>query len=136
MKRFIYSILALGTIFLSGCMDKIEEKKESTMVLIVAESPDFEEKIVANSPTPELLESTVQSLAWSDITFVILKKNEQDWLELSGSLDPSDGLSMRYFDSTGEFVSDRAPSSLKEGTTVLKKYLLDNPEWKKTYNWN
>src|SRR5262245_38512294 len=66
------------------------------MILEVHAPPDNLPREISRSPDPGLIEKTVRSLPWSDITFVVLKIDDKNWIEGSGSLNPEDGLSASY----------------------------------------
>ena len=55
------------------------------MELVLALPPDWHPKVVSQSPTEELIVTTVESQAWDDITFVILQSDENNYFDFSGS---------------------------------------------------
>ena len=65
------------------------------MILEVHEPPALQPREISKNPDLALIEKTVKSLPWSEITFVVLKIDEKNWIEGSGSLDPTDGLSAK-----------------------------------------
>lgn len=106
------------------------------MILEVHEPPDYRPREVSKSPDLALIEKTVKGLAWSDITFVILKVDDNNWIEGSGSLKPTDGLSARYLKDGKEHVSARAPKSLDEIISILQSFHSGDGRWQKMIDWD
>jgi hypothetical protein len=111
-------------------------KPAVSMLLVVYAPPDQHDSLVAADPDSSLIERTVRNLPWSDITFVVLKTDEQNWIEGSGSLKPEDGLSARYMLHGEEHVSARAPSSLDELLALLHSYRRGDGRWLQLIAWN
>lgn len=113
------------------------EKKPAqgkTMKLEVLEPNERSERVASQHPDGDTIKKTVQGLKWSDITFVVLKIDEKNWIELSGSLKPEDGLSARYMENGVEHVSARAPS-LAEGVSLLQSYQSGDGNWRYNLSW-
>ena len=105
------------------------------MILEVHEPPGYVPRPVATDPDRALIEKTVKDLPWADITFVVLKHDENNWIEGSGSLAPEDGLSARYMLDSQEFVASQAPESLDEVIALLESYCLQDGHWKRMIAW-
>jgi hypothetical protein len=106
------------------------------MLLVVHEPPDHRDSLVVANPDSSVIERTVRNLPWSDITFVVLKTDENNWIEGSGSLKPEDGLSARYMVHGEEHVAARAPSSLDELLALLQSYRRGDGRWLQLIDWN
>jgi hypothetical protein len=105
------------------------------MILEVHEPPEYVPLVVATDPDRMTIETVVRSLAWADITFVILKIDDNNWIEGSGSLSPQDGLSARYMEDGQEFVSSRPPDSLQEIIDLLDSFRLQDGRGKNLIGW-
>jgi hypothetical protein len=105
------------------------------MMLEVHEPPEYVPLAVAADPDRMTIETVVRSLAWADITFVILKIDDNNWIEGSGSLSPRDGLSARYMHAGKEFVSSRPPDSLQEIIDLLDSFRSQDGRWKNLIEW-
>lgn len=55
------------------------------MIIEVHESPEYVPREISDQPTPDLIEATLRSLPWSDITFVDLKIDDRNLIEVSGT---------------------------------------------------
>jgi hypothetical protein len=62
------------------------------------------ERAVTDQATAETVESTMSSLDWQGFHQVVLERPNGDWMEVGGSLDPSDGLSVMYEENGSQFV--------------------------------
>jgi hypothetical protein len=83
-----------------------------------------------------IIEKTVKELSWSDITFVVLKVDDKNWIEGSGSLKPRDGLSARYMKNGTEHVSTKAPKTLHEIVALLQSYHAGDGRWQDLLDWD
>ncbi|HVE79651.1 MAG TPA: hypothetical protein VNA89_12340 [Gemmatimonadaceae bacterium] len=115
--------------------DPADGQGQAAMVLEVAEPPTHEERVVARGPDAATIEQIVEGLAWADITFVILKRDERNWIEGSGSLNPEDGLSARYMSDGDERVASRPPASLGEIIALLQSYRSGDERWREMMEW-
>ena len=106
------------------------------MILELYAPPDNDVQVISTTPDEALLTSTVKSQEWADITFVVLKRDDANWFEVSGSLNPEDGLSARYSENGEEHVSARAPESLDEGLSLLLSYFRDDRRWRQAIAWD
>ena len=64
------------------------------MKLRVISNYGTEERTVSESATREQIIRTIDYLDWSGFHQVVLEKPNGDWLDVGGSLEPSDGLSI------------------------------------------
>ena len=121
--------------FIGGARRK-EGGPRAAMTLAVSESPACEERVVAQDPDGAAIERAVRGLSWADITFVVLKVDERNWIEGSGSLDPTDGLSAKVVNDGEERVSRHPPRSLEEIILLLQSYRAGDGRWKEMIDWD
>ena len=114
---------------------KREAARGTALTLLVMEPTEREERVVAVDPDSATIKKTVESLKWSPITFVTLKRDAKNWMEASGSLSPEDGLSARYSENGVEHVSARAPKSLSEIVDLLQSYRSGDDRWRSSIEW-
>lgn len=107
----------------------------TSMVLEVAAPPDHVERVVASDPDAGTIVRTVRGLAWDTITYVILKADDDHWIEGSGSLDPTDGLSARVTIGGETWVSSRPLQSLDEMLWLLLSWRKGDDEWRTRMSW-
>ena len=108
----------------------------TSMSLEIAEPPDNVERVTARDPDAATIARTVHKLAWDPITFVVLKVDEDNWMEGSGSRDPTDGFSARVMLDGEERVSSRAPESLDEIIALLQSYRAGDGRWREMIEWD
>jgi hypothetical protein len=106
------------------------------MILEVHELSANQPREISKNPDAALIDKSVRGLAWSEITFVVLKVDDNNWIEGSGSLNPEDGLSARYMKDGKEHVSARAPVSLDEIIALLQSYRSGDGRWQKLIEWD
>ena len=105
------------------------------MLLVVHEPPGHEARVVATNPDAAEIATTIKTMPWSDLTFVVLRTDENNWIEGSGSLKPEDGLSARYMVNGEEHVAAQAPSSLDELVALLQSYSKGDGRWQQLIEW-
>ena len=106
------------------------------MIFQVLEPPAFEEREIAVNPDAATIEETVRGLAWADITFVLLQVDDDTYIEGSGSLNPSDGLSAKYCECGDEHVSVAAPESLDAIIALLRSDAASDGQWRTMFEWD
>jgi hypothetical protein len=111
-------------------------QEAGTMVLEVLETAGGKQQVVAANPDAETIARVVQGLSWSDITFVVLKKDENNYLEGSGSFNPNDGLSATYMEDGVEHVSRYSPKSLQVIVALLTSYRSGDGKWRTMIEWD
>ena len=94
------------------------------------------ERVVTDQATAEAVESTMSSLDWQGFHQVVLERPNGDWMEVGGSLDPSDGLSVMYEENGRQFVIKVPPTTVGEMTAMLTGYLSNTEEWKAGAEWD
>lgn len=114
---------------------RFANNQERQLILELHSPTEYEAIIISETPHTINIDSAVKAQPWKDITFIVLKADEQNLIELSGSLNPADGLSARFFEDGNEYISKRAPKSLDEGVELLISYLQNDGKWKKMISW-
>ncbi|MBW3565805.1 MAG: hypothetical protein KY459_13900 [Acidobacteria bacterium] len=105
------------------------------MILELYPPPANERVVLAENATREDVVSAIFDRDWNEITFVVLKADDDDWFEISGSIQPFDGLSARVMESGEEKVSARAPRSLEEAAALMTSYLEGDNHWRVKIPW-
>jgi len=91
--------------------------------------------VVDREVTHELIEKIMRGLDWHRFHQVVLEQQNGDWLEVGGSLDPADGLSVMYEESGSQYVIADPPASIEELIEIQKDYLDHRATWKSAYAW-
>jgi hypothetical protein len=68
------------------------------------------------------------------MTWVTLRRDTGNWLEISGSLQPDDGLSARCRVNGVERISEQPPD-LTTAAALLQAYARDDPGWQALIRW-
>ena len=108
---------------------------QAVAILELCEPSENTPREICKNPDPAVINKTVKDQEWSDITFVVLKFDDNNWIEGSGSLNPRDGLSARYSKDGEEHVSSRPPKSLEEIIALLQSFLSGDGRWQKMIDW-
>ena len=87
------------------------------------------ETLISENPTKAQVSHIVNSLDWTNFNAVILRNNEGNWLEVSGSLD-NDGFAIIYEENGVPFISEDAPEKLVQLENALQSYLFGNEKFK------
>ncbi len=104
------------------------------MILEVHPAPLNKPRVVSTSPSKALIDRTVRGEPWDDITFVVLKRNDATWIEVSGS--KVDGFSARYLENGREYVSVGPPESIEQMISILTSYLAADDQWRSIIEWD
>lgn len=107
---------------------------EGTLVLEIAESLKQAPRRVAIDPDASTIERTLRGLDWSRMHSVVLRRDD-DWLEVSGSTNPDDGLSAMYAEDGTEHVAANAPENLDVFVRLLKSYAAGDSAWRSIVAW-
>jgi hypothetical protein len=105
----------------------------TAMTLEVAEAPSHEERVVAQNPDAEAIGRVARQLSWSDVTFVVLRIDDENWMETSGS--SKDGFSAKITLAGETWISSRPPESLDEMITLLVSYRNGDNAWQDLIEW-
>ena len=106
------------------------------MILQVCEPPSCTPQDVAINPDERTLVAAIRALSWDDITFVVLREDENTWIEGSRSLQPEDGLSARCMEDGVEHVSRGAPDGLDVIEQLLTSFLRGDDRWRTLIEWD
>lgn len=93
------------------------------------------ERIVTPNATAEAISELMASLDWYGFHQVVLTRPNGDWLEVGGSLDPTDGLSVMFEEDGEQHVIEEPPASVEGMTSFLLGYLSGGDEWKAGGQW-
>jgi hypothetical protein len=91
---------------------------------------------MATDPDAATIERVVRGLSWSAMTFVVLHRENGDLCEVSGSLDPADGLSARSVEDGEERISREAPESEDLLVRLLQSYAAGDDRWRTMIAWD
>lgn len=105
------------------------------MILQVYPPPYHKPITVTATPDADIVEKTVREQPWKSITFVALRQDDNNWIEVSGSLDPSDGLSARVSEDGVESISSEAPETLDLCISLMLSYLRGDNGWRTAITW-
>ena len=125
-----------GNELLASAMPARPHGPAARMTLEIFEPPSHKPHEVATDPDAEILERTFRSLAWSAMTFVVLRKDELNCMEASGSLDPGDGLSGSYTEDGIEHVLEEPPATLELLLDLLRSYRAGDERWRTMVAWD
>ena len=106
---------------------------DGQLVLRVGQGAD-QPRVVAVAPDAAAVESVMRSLDWSRFTMVILGTDGDHFLEVSGSVQPEDGLFARVVEASEECVARDAPD-LDVALTLLQAYATGAPHWRDVVEW-
>lgn len=84
---------------------------------------------------PEIVQNTMHSLNWQGFHQVVLEQPNGDWMDVGGSLNPDDGLSVMHEENGKQSVIRVPPTSVDEMTTMLLGYLSGTDDWKSGTEW-
>jgi hypothetical protein len=93
------------------------------------------ERVAADNATPDIVRNTMNNLDWHGFHQVVLECPNGDWLEVGGSLDPRDGFSVVYEEGETQRVIKIPPTTVKELTEILLRYLKGDTDWKRGSVW-
>ena len=105
------------------------------MKLVVYSNYGSSQKTISDSADEKVVVNTMKSLDWKGFHQVVLEQENGDWLEVGGSLDPSDGLSVMFEEGGKQHVIETAPTKVEEMTEMLLGYLSGNELWKYSVRW-
>lgn len=88
------------------------------------------ERVISHDADPDLVAKTIEGLDWSGFHQVVLERGADEWLEVGGSLDPTDGLSVAYAERGVEYVSREAPDSIERLVSVARSYARRSSDWR------
>lgn len=132
--------LFLFVLFIASCSDGSGSRAtlgdKTNMKLEIISNYGGKTTLITNQATTDIVRDTMRKLDWSGFHQVVLTKSNGDWLEVGGSLDPSDGLSVMYQENNEQVVIKSPPTSVKEMSSFLISYLSGEDDWKKNNEWH
>jgi len=93
-------------------------------------------RLVSEDATVGLVEETMGALDWSGFHQVVLEQRTGEYLEVGGSLDPSDGLSALYEENGRQHLTRTAPTTIGELLELQRAYLAGADRWKALVEWD
>ena len=111
-----------------------QNERQERMSLLVGQEPLFNLRVHSIEPDATTIDSVVRAVHWSGFATVMMRKAEQEFLEISGSLRAEDGLSATYMEGETEKVSRTAPS-LDEAISLLQSYAAGDSRYKSLIEW-
>jgi hypothetical protein len=111
-----------------------ESVEDEGLTLEIRETPNAERRVLLTNVTPDRIAVAVGALRWSSMTWVTLRRDTGNWLEISGSLQPDDGLSARCRVNGVERISEQPPD-LTTAAALLQAYARDDPGWQALIRW-
>ncbi len=88
---------------------------------------------ITQDPTKEDIHNIVGSLHWDDISWAILKIDEKNRIECSGSYN--DGFAIIYQEGESDYIGFDSPTSVDEIIDILTRYLNNDNSWKDMFAW-
>ena len=82
--------------------------------------------IVSESPTCDLVATTILQVDWSEFSFVSLFIDDDNWLCGSGCMNPTDGLAVMLSVARIQYVSETAPDEPGSFVPYFDAYLNGN----------
>ena len=137
MNRINLIIIFSLILLLFSVNSASSDKKESNgMKLILLSDYGSSEKIISNEPTEKMIIELIDSLDWNNFYQVIIEKENKDYMEVSGSLDPADGLSALYQEKNKQYVIVNPPKTIEELKKIAISYFKNDKYWKNSIKWN
>ncbi|EDY84550.1 hypothetical protein VDG1235_4181 [Verrucomicrobiia bacterium DG1235] len=97
-------------------------------------SPEYDKyTTIDKDPNPESIRNHMESLSWDDITFVRINKDENNWIECSGS--HPDGFSIIYKEGSESFITKDEPEGLEQLILTMQDFSIDGKDWKNICRW-
>lgn len=93
------------------------------MILRISYEGDREPTDVTTNPTESDVADAVRSMDWNRFAFVTLLKDDGNWLDGSGCLEPDFGLSMMLSVERIQYVTETAPPTPSSMLPVFNAYL-------------
>lgn len=132
-------VLSCFLVVLSACGgpdDHANLQGNTSMKLEVISDYGSKTTVVSDEATSNIVNDTMRSLDWNRFHQVVLTQGNGDWIEVGGSLDPSDGLSVMYQENNKQVVIKSPPTSVDEMTAFLVSYVARSDDWKNENEWH
>jgi hypothetical protein len=122
-RRILVSTRVVRAALTGGREPSAESAGDMIMRLEVISDYEGTTTEVSDRATPELIKYTMASLDWQRFHQVLLSKANGDWLEVGGSLNPDEGLSVMWEEAGEQKVIAQPPASVAELTDFLLAFL-------------
>lgn len=99
------------------------------MKLYLIRSLVGEEELIANNPSENQISHLVNSIDWNKFKTIRLRKDDNNWIEVSGSL-VEDGLAIIYEEAGVSFVIKDAPETLTQLEQALLSFFRGDEKYK------
>lgn len=130
MRTGIITVLLLSLVAITGCT---KAKKQKMELRVLSEYVGSEDKIISDSTTVEQIEITMNQLDWNGFEQVLLSVDDNNWIEVSGSLKKEVGFSSMYSENGNQYLRQKELTSVKEMTEILISYLNGETKYKRDY---
>jgi|GEM_PF-1196593 hypothetical protein len=135
-RTSLITIFSLILLLFSGNSASSDKKESNGMKLILLSDYGSSEKIISNESTEKMIIELIDSLDWNNFYQVIIEKENKDYMEVSGSLDPTDGLSALYQENKKQYVIVNPPKTIAELKKIAISYFKNDKYWKNNIKWN
>jgi len=111
------------------------KKPSSPMTLIIYSEYGSKETLRLPNPSEKDVTDWMTKLDWNQFHQVILTHGggETDYMEVGGSLKPSDGFSGLVSLTGAQFVTPSAPPSVDHMTALIISYYRNDEKWKAAF---
>jgi len=99
------------------------------MKLLLTKGWTGEQELISEEPTEQDISYLLSSLDWQDFNSVQLHHDSNNFLDVSGNINP-DGLSILFEEHGTQYVSDEAPESISQLEETLKLYFRGDMRFK------
>jgi hypothetical protein len=99
------------------------------MKLYLIRSLIGEEELITDSPSENQISHLINSIDWGKFKTIRLRKDDNNWIEVSGSL-VEDGLAIIYEEDGISFVTKDAPETLTQLEQALLSYFRGDGKYK------
>lgn len=139
IEQSIYQIGGIGLKHIYDEMDTYAKNQlgpPGALMFYVVSNYGRETNVISENTSLEIIAKTMKNLDWQGFHQVVLERRNGDWLEVGGSLNPSDGLSVMYEEKGERKVIKDPPTSVDEMIGFLFDYFENKTDWKLKHNWN
>ena len=137
MKKLFTIVLSL--LGLASCDDQETNKSDpvvNTVGLHVLSDYGDKHRFITDKPTKEIVLQAINELDWENkFHQVIIVNSPSAYMEVGGSLNPSDGLSVLYKENGKQFVIKVPPKKIEDMSNFLLSYLPTDNSWKNNTEW-